>query len=71
MRRDGVLNRERMEVELFLAQRQVARPGVNHVEPHEPVGFLEYLAEIGQVLGWLSDAAMAQHQAAQRLPIAR
>jgi hypothetical protein len=60
-----------MEVELFLAQREVARPGVNHVEPYEGVGFLEYLAEIGQVRGRLRDAAMAQYQAAQGLPIAR
>ena len=71
VRHDGVLNRERMEVELFRAQREVARPGVNHIEPHERIVFLEYLTEIGQVRGWLRDAAMAQHQAAQGLPIAR
>ena len=71
VRRDGVLNRERMEVEFFLAQCEVARPGVHHVEPHERVGFLEYLTEIGQVRGWLRDAAIAQHQAAQGRPIAR
>src|SRR5918912_186021 len=71
VRRDGVLNCEGMELELFRAQREVARPGVNHVEPHERIVFLEYLTEIGQVRGWLRDAAMAQHQAAQELPIAR
>src|SRR5436190_11202732 len=53
VRRDSILNGEWMEFELFLAQREVARPGVNHVEPHERVGFLENLTEIGQVRGWL------------------
>jgi hypothetical protein len=40
---DGVLDRERMEAAFLLAQREVARPGVDHVEPHERVVFLEDL----------------------------